>query len=413
MDTPSSQSAAPLPLLSVWLRPRATIEHIVASKPGQLGLLLLACLAGIALIVQQLVFMGGGVEPLGWRPVLVIVCAGIFQGIAGLYIGALLWRVANLMFGGHASVGHMRAVLSWSSLPMIAGLAISVVVLLWVRFSATDAATADRVISSLELVTSALGLWSFVTFILMNGRVQKFGLGRSIVSGLIGWLLVFCALSGAFLLIALGGRTFLFQPFNIPSGAQKPTLLVGDYIFVSKYAYGYSRYSFPFAIATFKGRLFGAEPQRGDLVVFRLPKDDRTDYVKRVVGLPGDRIQMINGLLHINGQPVDRERVDDFADDEKGGGTPVKRWRETLPNGAAYETLDLVDNGFADNTREFIVPRGEYFVLGDNRDNSTDSRFSQVGTVPLDNFVGRVEFIYFSRNAATGATRLGRLGRVR
>src|SRR6201984_1637768 len=121
------------------------------------------------------------------------------------------------------------------------------------------------------------------------------------------------------LLIALVIRTFLFQPFNIPSGSMKATLLVGDYLFVSKYSYGYSHYSLPLSPPLFSGRIFGAEPQRGDVVVFRLPKDGTTDYIKRVIGLPGDRIQMIDGLLHINGVPVKRERISDFIDDENGG----------------------------------------------------------------------------------------------
>ncbi len=199
------------------------------------------------------------------------------------------------------------------------------------------------------------------------------------------------------LIIALVIRTFLFQPFNIPSGSMKATLLVGDYLFVSKYSYGYSKFSLPLSPPIFDGRIWGAQPQRGDVVVFRLPKDTTTDYIKRVIGLPGDRIQVIDGVLHINGQPVKRERVDDFIENEEGvTAAPVKRWRETLPNGVSYLTLDLVDNGFADNTPVFTVPAGEYFMMGDNRDNSTDSRFSQVGTVPFENIVGRAQIIFFS-----------------
>jgi signal peptidase I len=199
------------------------------------------------------------------------------------------------------------------------------------------------------------------------------------------------------LIIALVIRTFLFQPFNIPSGSMKATLLVGDYLFVSKYSYGYSHFSIPFSPPIFSGRIFSSPPQRGDVVVFRLPKDTSTDYIKRVIGLPGDKIQMIDGLLHINGQPIKRERVEDFIDTEEGvRAPPVKRWRETLPNGVSYYSLDLVDNGFADNTQVYTVPDGEYFMMGDNRDNSTDSRFSQVGPVPLENIVGRAQIIFFS-----------------
>src|SRR5712671_3653002 len=134
------------------------------------------------------------------------------------------------------------------------------------------------------------------------------------------------------LIIALVIRTFLFQPFNIPSGSMKETLLVGDYLFVSKFSYGYSHYSLPLSPPLFSGRIWSGSPQRGDVVVFRLPKDDSVDYIKRLIGLPGDRIQMINGLLHINGEPVKRERIEDFVGEESGRTARVKRWRETLPN---------------------------------------------------------------------------------
>jgi len=200
------------------------------------------------------------------------------------------------------------------------------------------------------------------------------------------------------LIIALIIRTFLFQPFNIPSGSMKETLLVGDYLFVSKYSYGYSHYSLPFSPPLFSGRIWSGTPERGDIVVFRLPKDDSTDYIKRVIGLPGDRIQMIDGVLHINDVPVKRERISDFIETEEGSRTTrVKRWHETLPNGVSYTTLDLIDNGFYDNTSVYAVPPGNYFMMGDNRDNSTDSRvLSQVGYVPLENMIGRAQIIFFS-----------------
>ena len=201
-------------------------------------------------------------------------------------------------------------------------------------------------------------------------------------------------------------RTFLFQPFYIPARSMMPTLQEGDSLFVSKYAYGYSHYSLPFSPRLFSGRIFGSVPERGDVVVFRTPKNDSVDYIKRVVGLPGDSIQMQQGLLYINGVPVVRQRLSDFAGDEPcgmGDDSRAKRWRETLMNGVSYETLDCVDNGFYDNTRIYNVPDGHVFMLGDNRDNSTDSRvLSAVGYVPLENIVGRAGLIYFSRKPNTG-----------
>jgi signal peptidase I len=200
-------------------------------------------------------------------------------------------------------------------------------------------------------------------------------------------------------LIAVVIRTLLFQPFNIPSGSMKATLLVGDYLFVSKYSYGYSHYSVPFSPPLFSGRIFASMPERGDVIVFRLPREDSTDYIKRVIGLPGDHIQMIGGVLHINGKAVKREPLTPFIDDENGG-ERVRRWRETLPNGVTYESLDLQDNGSLDNTDEYVVPADHYFMMGDNRDNSTDSRVPQerggVGYVPFENLIGKAQIVFFS-----------------
>jgi len=201
-------------------------------------------------------------------------------------------------------------------------------------------------------------------------------------------------------LIAILIRTVLFEPFNIPSGSMIPTLLVGDYLFVSKYSYGYSRFSLPFSPELFSGRILFRMPDRGDVAVFKLPRDTSTDYIKRIIGLPGDRIQMKEGQLYINGVEVPRKPAGDCIADDGGVRMVLKRYIETLPNGVTHYICKATDEGEANNTQEFLVPQGDIFAMGDNRDNSLDSRFMNgVGYVPFENLVGRAEFLFFSIDA--------------
>lgn len=204
------------------------------------------------------------------------------------------------------------------------------------------------------------------------------------------------------ILLALILRTFAFEPFNIPSGSMYPTLMVGDYLFVSKSAYGYSRYSFPLGLGGFDGRIFKSDgPKRGDVVVFKLPTDTRIDYIKRVIGLPGDTVQVIGGQLYINDAVVPREAVGMVAYQEYSNGPTqdVMQYKQTLPNGKVIDIYERGDNEALDNTPKFTVPEGHYFMMGDNRDNSQDSRVPElVGFVPLDNLVGRAKFMFFSTN---------------
>jgi signal peptidase I len=237
------------------------------------------------------------------------------------------------------------------------------------------------------------------------------------------------------LLIAFVIRTFLFQPFNIPSGSMENTLLVGDYLFVEKFSYGYSRFSFPFGeyLPSF-GRIFNSGPTRGDVIVFKMPNKDSPDYmkdfIKRVIGLPGDRVQMLHGTLYLNGQAIPKVRVADYVtseapcpmatDADADGLYHVPRYRETLPGGKSYYVLDCIQEGPSDTTPVYVVPPGHYFMMGDNRDNSADSR-ADVGYVPGENLEGRAVVIFFSINESVvwyepwtwpGAIRFNRLLKI-
>lgn len=192
-------------------------------------------------------------------------------------------------------------------------------------------------------------------------------------------------------------RSLLFAPFHIPSGSMKSTLLVGDFIFVSKFSYGYSRFSFPLGYPFFHGRIGSGRPDRGDVAVFRPPPNPQIDFIKRVVGLPGDTVQMKNSRLYINGQLVPRKRIEDFiATDAKGNSRVIKQYIETLPGGVSHRVLDDDSHGPLDNTRLFKVPEGHYFMMGDNRDHSSDSRTTTVGFVPEENLVGKANIIFIS-----------------
>ena len=208
-------------------------------------------------------------------------------------------------------------------------------------------------------------------------------------------------------LIALFIRTVAFEPFNIPSGSMIPTLLVGDYLFVSKYSYGYSRHSLPLSPNIFSGRILSSAPER-DVAVFKLPSDNETDYIKRIVGLPGDTLQMRGGRLYINDKILPRKRIKDFVmRDDRGNFAAVPQYVETLPNGREHMLLEKDgDRGPLDNTPVFTVPPGHYFAMGDNRDNSLDSRvpnqrgINGVGFIPEANLVGRADVLFFSTDGS-------------
>ena len=224
---------------------------------------------------------------------------------------------------------------------------------------------------------------------------------------------------------ALVFRSFILAPFMIPSGSMLPKMMIGDYLFVAKWSYGYSRYSLPFGLVDFDGRILAGNPKRGDVVVFRHPAGGDDDLVKRLIGLPGDRIQMIGGVIHLNGKPVPKVRIADYlmpitpnspcryvdqalartVTDEKGARfCSYPRFRETLPGGRSYEVLDQIVDGPADNTEAYRVPAGHYFMMGDNRDDSEDSRFDQaaggVGYLPFDYMIGPALINFFSTDGS-------------
>ena len=204
-------------------------------------------------------------------------------------------------------------------------------------------------------------------------------------------------------LIAVFIRTFLFQPFNIPSASMEATLLVGDYLFVEKFAYGYSRYTFPFGGWPFgdmvQGRTPDLKPHRGDVIVFKFPGDNSTDFIKRLIGVPGDRIQMKNGQLWLNDKAIPKVRVADYVENIDGEEHHVPQYRETLPGGKSYLVLDRDPDGPEDNTDVYVVPPNHYFMMGDNRDNSADSR-TEVGYVPAENLEGKAIFRFFSTDGS-------------
>lgn len=401
------------PWLSIWFRPGDTIEQIIFAK-SWMSVLLLAGLGGAFSLFT--VGLHYGWLATDWRNIAILTVVGFVSGVAGLFFNAFFFRLWGMLLGGHASQAHIRAALAWSMLPNVFGFVICLAAVIGLKFVGavnSSQPAFDVGETALKMVAGVVGIWTLVLTVITVKRVQRFGIWRAIANIALGWFVGSIAL-------ALTIRIFLFQPFSIPSAAMMPTLLVGDYMFVSKYAYGYTHFSVPFSPPLVTGRIFPVEPHRGDVVVFRLPRDTTTDYVKRMVGLPGDRIQMVHGQIILNETPVKHEQVEDYVGENPCGGgenSRVRQFRETLPNGVSYNTLDCYDNGFLDNTEVYTVPEGHYFMMGDNRDNSADSRIPAehlgVGYVPFENLIGRVEIIFLSidrANAQQPRTRYERFG---
>jgi len=379
------------PLRSLWLSPGDTIGRIVADNPRRHVLALGAtngALEALYLLDADLVGApSASLAQTSGAPVHALVAiAGALLGVANLYLSGFLLNLAARLFNGAGSPLTSRAALAWGSAPSSLGGAVA---LLLESLRARGIGDGDALSFLASAALFTFELWGWVATVAMVARVQRFSWPRALGA------LFFVEIVAAGL-IALTVRTFLFQPFNTPSRSMEPTLLVGDYFFANKFAYGYSRFSLPLAPRLFSGRIFEVPPKRGDVAVFALPRDPQTVYVKRIIGLPGDRVQLIAGRLYINGEVVPRKKLSDASAD---GAVPT--YEETLPGGAVHLIEEeFGDAAFLDNTDVFEVPAGSYFVLGDNRDNSMDSRVSPekkgIGYVPFENLLGRAAWIFFS-----------------
>jgi signal peptidase I len=316
-----------------------------------------------------------------------ILVSIFFSAFAGfLWIGRAHYAVVYLAFFAAWAIAIFLSVL--------AGLVSLDSELSWLVIAYADLITVAILLATAALVVAARGKGS---------RPRWFSGGWMILPA----FLVFVATIAA---LALLVRIFIYQPFSHPSVSMVPTIMEGDFVAASKWTYGYSRHSFPFSAVPLSGRLMEAAPARGDVIVFKYPPKPTIDYLKRVIGLPGERVKLTGGLVHINGRPVGREYVGEIDDEAlTDSPRPVAIYRETLPNGVSFETLDLKADGALDDMREFVVPEGSFFVLGDNRDNSADSRVW--GAVPSENLVGRIERIYWNSRGLPFAERGQRLNR--
>lgn len=391
-ETDVDESDRVVPFLTAPVWPRKTIRQVAGSTSATTILFLFSSV-GLAQVLA-LVIDGPNV----WQDfpdlLLVLLSAGIL-GLLGMCLMALLTGTVGRLLGGRASNREVFAAFAWGVVPLC-----WIVPIVGAGLFLTSQDHTALVSQSALVLLWCASLWSIVTTIIMIIEVERFGAVRAATTYAIGWIVVG-------VLVAVSIRSFLWQPFNITSAAQRPTLLVGDHLFVSKYVYGYSRFSFPFNPPLFEGRIFGCEPKRGDVIVFKLPRDNNTDYIKRVIGLPGDTIELRSGQLFINEEPVPRRRVEDYVLNGKNGKQSIPQYEETLPNQVSYRVLEMLADSHFDNVGPYRVPDGHYFVVGDNRDNSNDSRGS-VGMVPFENLVGRAEIIYLSisRDASNRAGRV-------
>jgi signal peptidase I len=394
--TDAASASRANPWLTLWLRPRAAIEAVLAAdwRTTSLGLALAAGVFQVIVAIPEAPAFFLEAPRRGLLPLAAaMLCGMILLAAFVYYFDNWVLNLIARALGGKGVAAGTRAASAWSAVPLLVADAV---------VFALGAAAPGRFATVALAVAAISSFWSFILFVVMLARVQAFGKVRATVSLLIGSL-------APALLIAVVVRSLLFQPFNIPSGSMAPTLLVGDYMFAAKADYGYSRYSFPFDIVPLEGRWLAHPPKRGDVVVFR---HEEADYVKRIVALPGEKVQLLKSRLYINGEVVQRRPVEPsfVMPDLNGKPQTAATYDEILPGAAPHRIIQLAgDEGQNANTDVLEVPAGAYFVLGDNRDNSYDSRFPNFGFVPFENLIGRADWIYFSR-AEDKTVRVERMG---
>jgi len=411
LTTFASEASPRSPLVSIWLRPRQTIEAVLATGRRPHLVLLVALWVAASLVIQAM-SLGLFRYPLpGWAWI-TLAFVGIVLSIVFLWLWCVFCRWAGRLLGGTASTPDFLAAAAWSAVPFITGTIVALALLASSKlFAGASAAPQSWLRLLVAAIMIACSLWSLVILLFMISRLLGFGFWKTIVTWIVASVL---ELSAVWLLV-LVNRTFAFQPYVVGASSMAPTLLTGDNFFVSKSAYGYGRYSFPFSLGDMSGRILAASPQRGDVVAFYLPRNDRSVYVKRIVGLPGDRIQLMDARLYINGKEVQREALPPYRISDASGVIDVPRYRETLPSGVSYDIVQKDgDTGYWSSTPVYTVPAGEFFVLGDNRDNSQDSRVSsEFGYVPFENLIGKAGLIYDApaSSAGEGSARIGTMVR--
>lgn len=381
------------PWRAIWFRPNAAVGAVLA-RGSERGSWLLYTFGAMLGVVASMAFSahlfaaGPTADAAKWTGVCAI--AGALLGAVSYFIEG--WLVAGVarVLGGRGPLSGFRVAMAWSAVPTFVSAALILVISLIVADKGS--AVSPRAIVA-GLVNLVGVLWFLTLATATIAKVASFGRVRAFLSVAVGVYVV------AFVL-AFGFRTLALQPFNIPSGSMVPNLLVGDYAFANKFAYGYGPYSPPYAAPWIHERILGQAPKRGDVVVFRTITGDY-DFVKRIVGLPGDKIQLIQSELYINGVKAPRRRIlpGYRMADPFGRETEVETYEEELPGGAKYRIIQLSGaTGSASNTRVYETPPGTYFMLGDNRDNSEDSRFASgpVGFVPFENLIGRIDRIFYS-----------------